>query len=107
MINNSIIDKTSVKLLLKDSPDNDFFLYKSSFFKAFSDITRLKIIYALSKYKMCVTDLCAYLDMEQSAVSHQLRILRQEKLIKFDKRGKLSYYYLSDNIAREILNIVN
>ncbi len=106
MNNSTIVDKATLNLLRKDIPDEDFFLYKSSFFKAFSDITRLKIIFALAQYKMCVTDISIFLDMEQSAVSHQLRVLRQEKLIKFEKKGKLTYYYLADETARDILNLV-
>ena len=69
----------------------------SNTFKALSDPTRLKIIYILSKSSLCVCDIANILDMTQSAISHQLRILRDMKLVKFKKEGKLVIYSLDDD----------
>jgi len=65
-------------------------------FKALSDPTRIKIINALKREELCVCDLAALLDMGQSAISHQLRILRNLRLVKFRKEGKSVYYSLDD-----------
>lgn len=69
----------------------------SNIFKALGDPTRLKIIYALSKASLCVCDIASLLDMTQSAISHHLRILRNLKLVKFKKEGKLVIYSLDDD----------
>lgn len=66
-------------------------------FKALSDSTRLKIIYTLSKSQLCVCDIASILGMTQSAISHQLKILRDMKLVKFRKEGKLVIYSLDDS----------
>ncbi|MDP1552402.1 MAG: metalloregulator ArsR/SmtB family transcription factor [Methanobacteriaceae archaeon] len=65
-------------------------------FKAVGDPTRLKILYALSKKPLCVCDLALLLEMEHSAISHQLRVLRDKNLVKFKKEGKMARYYLKD-----------
>ncbi|QUH22730.1 winged helix-turn-helix transcriptional regulator [Methanobacterium alkalithermotolerans] len=65
-------------------------------FKVFGDSTRLKILYALSQRELCVCDLAAALEMNQSAISHQLRVLRSKNLVKFKKVGKMAYYSLAD-----------
>ena len=69
----------------------------SLFFKAISDETRIKILYSLSQHELCVCDIAALLNMTVSAISHQLRILKQAELVRFDKRGKVVYYSLSDH----------
>lgn len=61
----------------------------SMFFKAISDETRIKILYSLSRSKMCVCDLAALLGMTASAISHQLRVLRQAELVRSEKQGKV------------------
>lgn len=66
-------------------------------FKALGDPTRIKIINALQKRELCVCDLTAVLNMGQSAVSHQLRVLRNLRLVKFRKEGKVVYYSLDDD----------
>ncbi len=65
-------------------------------FKALGDSTRLRILHALSIRELCVCDLSSLLGMRQSAVSHQLRILRDLKMVKFRKEGKIAHYSLSD-----------
>ena len=69
----------------------------ADFFKIFGDSTRIKILYALYKGEMCVGDLVEALDMNQSAISHQLRILRQNDIVKFRKEGKGVIYSLDDD----------
>lgn len=77
----------------------------SEFFKVFGDITRLKIIKALMLSEMCVCDLTALLSMNQSAVSHQLKILRQSKLVKCRRDGKIIYYSLDDEHINRIFEL--
>ncbi len=69
----------------------------ANIFKALSDPTRLKIISVLSKSSYCVCDIAELLDMSQSAISHQLRILRDLKLVKYRREGKLVIYSLDDD----------
>lgn len=66
-------------------------------FKALADPTRLKIIYVLSKTPLCVCDIANLLDMTQSAISHHLRLLRNLRLVKFRKEGKMAIYSLDDD----------
>lgn len=68
----------------------------ADFFKVFGDSTRIKILYALLNQDMCVGDLVESLNMTQSAVSHQLRVLRQNDLVKYKKQGKAVVYSLDD-----------
>ena len=72
-------------------------------FKVFGDTTRIKILFALFESEMCVCDIAALLNMTQSAISHQLRVLKQTKLVKFRKDGKEVYYSLDDNHIFSIL----
>lgn len=65
-------------------------------FKVLGDVTRVKIIHALMKSELCVCDLAELLDMSQSAVSHQLRLLRNMNLVKFRKEGRTVFYSLDD-----------
>lgn len=76
----------------------------SMFFKAISDETRIKILYSLSRSKMCVCDLAALLGMTASAISHQLRVLRQAGLVRSEKQGKAVYYMLSDDHVNTVFS---
>jgi len=69
----------------------------SELFKVLGDQTRVKIIFALSCFEMCVCDIAETINMTQSAVSHQLRIMRNMKLVKYRKEGKAVYYSLDDD----------
>ncbi|UCG69907.1 MAG: winged helix-turn-helix transcriptional regulator [Thermoplasmata archaeon] len=100
----TIIDKKGVEAIKKMMIEPDTSKRLSTTFKALGDPTRIKIVYALSKKRLCVCDLSAALGMSQSAVSHQLRILRNLKLVKYEKVGKSVYYSLDDE---HILNIFN
>ncbi|QAY68348.1 ArsR/SmtB family transcription factor [Paenibacillus protaetiae] len=74
-------------------------------FKALGDPTRVKIIYALMKQELCVHELCIVLEMAQSAVSHQLRYLRNVRIVKRRKAGKTVYYSLDDEHVSEIFRL--
>jgi len=73
-------------------------------FKVFGDTTRIKILWALDEAEMCVCDIAALLNMTQSAISHQLRVLKQAKLVKNRKEGKVVYYSLDDEHVRQIFD---
>ena len=77
----------------------------SEFFKVFSDPTRLKILSILEKKELCVHIIADVIDMQQTAVSHQLKILRQSRLVKYRKEGKHVYYSLNDNHIKDMLEI--
>lgn len=74
-------------------------------FKVFGDSTRSKILWALDEAEMCVCDLAYLLNMTQSAVSHQLRVLKQAKLVKNRKEGKIVFYSLEDEHVRQIFEL--
>ena len=77
----------------------------AEFFKVFADSTRIKILSALFENELCVCDIAACLNMTKSAVSHQLRILRQADLVRNRKEGKIVYYRLSDDHVRKIFEM--
>ncbi|MBO6153065.1 MAG: winged helix-turn-helix transcriptional regulator [Clostridiales bacterium] len=72
-------------------------------FKVFGDSTRLRILCVLMEQEICVADLADTLEMTQSAISHQLRTLKQSKLVKARRRGKMVYYSLDDDHVRSII----
>ena len=73
-------------------------------FKVFGDTTRIKILYALFASEMCVCDIAALLNMTQSAISHQLRVLKQARLVRYRKEGKIVYYSLDDEHIKQIFD---
>lgn len=75
----------------------------ADFYKVFGDSTRLKILYVLLEFEMCVCDIAEALSMTQSAVSHQLRVLKQMKLVKNRREGKSVFYSLADRHIEEII----
>lgn len=74
----------------------------ANFFKVLGDFTRVKILYALSESELCVCDISSLLDMTQSAISHQLRVLRAANLVKYRREGKVIYYSLDDDHVRNV-----
>lgn len=74
-------------------------------FKVLSDPTRVKILYALLQKEICVCDLAAVLEMTDSAVSHQLRLLRNKNMVKFRKKGKMTYYSVTNPHILELLKM--
>ena len=77
----------------------------ADFFKNFDDATRIKILYALFRREMCVSELVKELDLNQSAISHQLRVLRQSDLVKFRKEGQTAVYSLDDDHVATLLEM--
>ena len=75
----------------------------ADFYKVFGDSTRIRILYALMEKELCVGDLVQELDINQSAISHQLRVLRQNDLVKFRKDGKTAVYSLDDSHVTVLL----
>lgn len=73
-------------------------------FKVFGDTTRIKILYVLFESEMCVCDLANVLNMTQSAISHQLRVLKQNRLVKFRREGKNIIYFLADDHVRTMID---
>ena len=83
-------------------PEGGSFFRLASLYKMFADNTRLKILWALSREDMCVCDLAFLLGMSKSAISHQLKLLRLSRLVKYDKQGKVVYYSLVDSHVKDI-----
>lgn len=83
----------------------DRLLDMARLFKVFGDSTRISILAALNCHQMCVCDLAVLLDMTKSAISHQLKVLRDNNLVKFEKKGKHAYYSLADDHVKEILDV--
>lgn len=77
----------------------------SELFKVLGDQTRVKILFTLIKYEMCVCDIAQLLEMTQSAISHQLRVLKQARLVKYRREGKTVYYSVSDEHVSTILSM--
>lgn len=99
VIHQDIVDK--VKELM---PQEEHLYDLAEFFKVFGDTTRIKIICALFSSEMCVCDIAILLNMTQSAISHQLRVLKQARLVKYRKEGKVVYYSLDDDHIKEIFD---
>lgn len=93
-----------VKLVTEALPREEDLYDLADFFKVFADTTRIKILYVLLKQEMCVCDIAQTLEMTQSAISHQLRILKQMDLVKNRREGKTIYYSLADAHIVIILN---
>ena len=92
-----------VKSVQADLPDEEILYDLADFFKVFGDMTRIKILESLLRTELCVCDLAAILCASQSAVSHQLKILRLSNLVKIRRSGKVVYYSLSDFHVADIL----
>ena len=85
-------------------PDEETLLDLSELFKLFGDSTRVRILYCLLTSEMCVCDIATFLKMTQSAISHQLSLLKKSKLVKYRREGKTVFYSLADEHVRAILN---
>ncbi len=100
----NIIHEEVVNDVRRHMPDEDILLNLSDIFKVFSDSTRVKILCALFQAEMCVCDIAVLLGMTKSSISHQLRILKQAKLVNYRKDGKVVYYSLADEHVKTIFN---
>ena len=95
-----VIDKISL-------PDDEHFFDLAEFFSVMGDSTRIKILYLLFEGEMCVCDISEKLSMSMSAISHQLRVLKNAHLVKFRKSGKSVLYSLDDDHVKNIINMAN
>jgi ArsR family transcriptional regulator len=86
-------------------PEEEMLYDLAELFRIFGDSTRIKILYVLFEAEMCVCDIAELLRMTQSAISHQLRVLKQSKLVKFRREGKTIYYSLADDHVRTIIGM--
>ena len=93
-----------IKEVLNSMPSDDELIDLSELFKIFGDSTRIKILYSLLVSEMCVCDIANLLGMSQSAISHQLRLLKQAGLVKYRRDGKTVFYSLADDHVSTIIN---
>jgi len=101
----NIIHEEVVADVVAKMPDDELIYDISELFKVFGDSTRSRILCALNISEMCVCDLSAALNMTQSAISHQLRILKGARLIRSRRSGKVIYYSLNDEHVKEIFDV--
>lgn len=101
----TVIHEEVVNMVKDKMPDEEKLYDLAELFKVFGDSTRIRILWALSESDMCVCDIAALLNMTQSAISHQLRILKQTRLVKNRKEGKVVYYSLDDAHVKQIFEI--
>lgn len=85
-------------------PQEEILYDLANLFKIFGEATRIKVLYALLQAEMCVCDIAALLGMTQSSISHQLRVLKQARLVKYRKEGKVVYYSLDDEHVKSIFS---
>lgn len=100
-----MISDIEINEIKANLPDGQTIDHLSEFFKVFGDGTRLKILYFLSRHELCVADLSTLVGMQQSAVSHQLKILRMNRLVKYRKDGTTIYYALDDSHVQSIFDV--
>lgn len=100
-----ILHEDVVKRVHEELPEEELLYELADFFKVFGDSTRIKILYVLLKSEMCVCDIAELLKMTQSAISHQLRLLKQMELVKCRRDGKSILYSLSDGHIQTILEM--
>lgn len=100
----NIIHEEIVNRVREIMPDEESLIDLSELFKVFGDSTRIRILWALVESEMCVCDIAALLNMTQSAISHQLRVLKQAKLVRARKTGKIVFYSLMDEHVKSIFD---
>jgi DNA-binding transcriptional ArsR family regulator len=94
-----------VKKVLEEQPADEYLYDLAELFKVFGDSTRIRILYALFESELCVGDIAQLLNLSQSAVSHQLKLLKDAKLVKFRREGKIIFYALDDEHVRTIISM--
>jgi ArsR family transcriptional regulator len=99
------ISEIELKQIEADMPNEELTNRLSEFFKVFGDNTRLRILYYLSRHELCVADLSSLVKMQQSAVSHQLKLLKLNRLVKFRKEGTTFYYSLDDKHIESVFEV--
>jgi DNA-binding transcriptional ArsR family regulator len=98
----NFVDEERVERARKNMKPDKILSELADTFKVLGDATRVRILHALSMEELCVCDIAALIDATQSAISHQLRLLRAAKLVKFRKEGKMAYYSLDDDHIRNL-----
>lgn len=98
------IHEDLLRIVDEKMPDEEELYDLAELFKVFGDSTRIRILFVLFEAEVCVCDLAETLNMTQSAVSHQLRILKQNKLVKSRREGKSVFYSLADGHVRAIID---
>ena len=98
------VHESTVEMVRSQLPQEEVLYDLAELFKIFGDSTRIKILYALLEAELCVCDIAKLMDVSQSAVSHQLRVLKGSKLVKFRREGKTLYYSLADEHVFRILS---
>ena len=97
------LHEDTIKKVTEQMPEEELLYDLAELFKVFGDSTRIRILYVLFEAEMCVCDIAQLLGMSQSAISHQLRCLKQSKLVKYRREGKTVFYSLADGHVRTIL----
>lgn len=97
------VEDETVKTVLEQMPPDEMLYDLAELFKVFGDSTRIKILYALFESELCVNDIALLLGITQTAASHQLRVLKINKLVKARKEGKLIFYSLTDDHVYKII----
>ena len=100
----NVIHEDIVNQVRDKMPQEESLYDLAELFKVFGDSTRIRILWSLHEAEMCVCDIAVLLNMTQSAISHQLRVLKQANLVKNRKEGKVVYYSLVDDHVREIFD---
>jgi DNA-binding transcriptional ArsR family regulator len=100
----NIIHESVVNEVRKNMPEEENLFDLADLFKVFGDSTRVKILYALFSAEMCVCDIAVLLGMTKSSISHQLRVLKQTRLVKNRRDGKIVYYSLDDKHIKNIFS---
>ena len=102
----NVIHKEVVENVKNKLPKEETLYDLAELFKVFGDSTRIKIICSLFESEMCVCDLSVLLNISQSAISHQLRVLKSARLVNFRRAGKVIYYSLDDEHIKQIFDAV-
>ena len=97
------VQEEVVKKVIDEMPEDETLYDLAELFKIFGDTTRIKILYALFEAELCVCDIAQLLRLTQTAVSHQLRVLKTNKLVKSRRDGKNIFYSLADEHVRRII----
>ena len=101
----NIVHADKVQSVISKLPDEDELYDLAELFKVFGDSTRIRILFALHESESCVCDLAEALNMTQSAISHQLKLLKLSKLVNFRREGKQIIYYLADDHVKTIISM--
>ncbi|AGC67719.1 HTH transcriptional regulator, ArsR family [Thermoclostridium stercorarium subsp. stercorarium DSM 8532] len=101
----NVIHEETVSYVRSRMPSDENLYDLAELFRVFGDTTRIKILCALAESEMCVCDIAALLNMTQSSISHQLRILKQARLVRYRREGKVVYYALDDEHVKQIFDL--